>query len=164
MKTKKATQTVREALMNRLGLAMRQLEGAQKKNDFMREKSLLLSIKEIASHLIQLPSSTPQTASKIVAELANEITKQSAAPGSTGRVTRNDIDVLTKIERDGKMRVKIKGLGQDIEYEDKKGTHQDVDEVAKDFFDLVQKQRNSSFISRLDEAVKLQFGFVPGKF
>lgn len=78
MKTKKATQSTREALMNRLGLAMRLLETNHRKNDFMKEKSLLLQIKELAGQLIQIPAATPQFASKnkIIRKLAKEITKK----------------------------------------------------------------------------------------
>ena len=78
MKTKKAMQSPRETLMNRLGLAMRMLEAKHHKNDFMEEKSLLLKIKELAAQLISLPAATPQLASKnkIIRKLAKEIAKK----------------------------------------------------------------------------------------
>lgn len=72
------------------------------------------------------------------------------------------LEVLTKIERDGKMRIKIKGIRDtDIEYIDSSGAQQDVDTVANDVHKLFTRELNN-FITKIDAEVKKNFGFNIG--
>lgn len=64
------------------------------------------------------------------------------------------------IARDGKMRLKVKGIRGDFSYIDKSGAQLDTDTVAADVHKLITKELNV-FIQALDTKMKQNFGLTP---